>query len=404
MQKTPMASRKHVSLFGEVNAGKSTLFNKILGQEAAIVSSKPGTTTDPVIKAMELTSFGPITLMDTAGLEDNSEIGEKRINKTLQILNRTDLALLVFNIERMNQKRYMDAIKLFEKKSISYIIVFTNCDSVSKETKQSHQDQFEDAIFIDYSDDESLKILKNRMIEKLQGQNYEDEKVIGDLLEENSLVVMVVPIDQAAPKGRLILPQVQLIRECLDHGMQCLVTRDKELKKTLLDVKKVDLVVTDSQAFQEVSKIVPDQIPLTSFSMLLARQKGDMNLFIKGVKKIDTLEDNDRILIAEACIHNTTHEDIGRVKIPNMIKKYTGKELKFEYYVGYDFPQDLDGYAMVIHCGGCMMNKRAVLNRLEICKEIHLPITNYGVLLAYLNGILPRCSEIFNTSRRRFDD
>lgn len=400
MHKTPISSRKHVSIFGEVNAGKSTLFNAILGQEAAIVSSVPGTTTDPVIKAAELTGFGPIALIDTAGFADRSEIGEKRIKKTNQILGRTDLALYVIDINLFNQKQYMNADLLFKKRSIPYIIVFTNCDKTPKEIRLKFQDDFKNAIFIEHFDDDTLNLLKKTIIENLKKQDYEYEKVIGDLLKEDSLVIMVVPIDAAAPKGRLILPQVQFIRECLDHGIKCLVTREKELEKIIDEVKNIDLVVTDSQIFKEVSKIVPEQIPLTSFSMLLARQKGDINLFIEDVKGVDNLKDNDRILIAEACTHNKTHEDIGRVKIPNLIKKHTDKKLNYDFYVGYDFPENLEEYAMVVHCGSCMINKKEILNRVGICKEKNIPITNYGVLLAYLNGILPRCIEIFDINRR----
>lgn len=396
MQKTPISSRKHVSLFGNVNAGKSSLFNAILGQDAAIVSPQPGTTTDPVVKAMELIPFGPIALVDTAGFEDISQVGKQRMKRTNDILNRTDLAIYVVDASAFDEDNHKKTVRLFKEKSMPYILVFTKWNMVLEIEKSQLKSKYKDSIFVDSSNENDVSLLKRKIAQELEKLQDEDETIVGNLLEENSTVILVVPIDSAAPKGRLILPQVQLIRDCLDHNIKCFVTKESELPEALKELKKIDLVVTDSQIFKLVSTIVPKEIPITSFSMLLARQKGDIGLLIEGAEKIHSLENNSKILMAEACTHNHTHEDIGRVKIPALMKKYTGKELNFDYCVGYDFPDNLEEYHMVVHCGGCMLNKKAVTNRLAICKDKNIPVTNYGVLLAHLNGILPRCSEIFN--------
>lgn len=400
MEKTPIGLRKHVAIFGDTNAGKSTLFNAILGQEAVIVSEQKGTTTDPVIKAMELIPFGPIALIDTAGLDDLSEVGVLRIKKTKAILDRTDLALYAADITVFDEDAYAKISEEFEKKLIPHILVFTKWDKVSEDkkkmTQERYQEKYQNAVFTAHTDSRSIDNLKKRICRELDKLGKKDEMLIGDLLPPNSTVVMVVPVDSAAPKGRLILPQVQLIRDCLDHGIKCFVTRETELSNALDNLKKVDLVVTDSQAFRIVSGIVPFDIPLTSFSMILARQKGDLDTFIQGVKKLEQLPDQAKILIAESCSHNHTHEDIGRVKIPALIKKQTGKEFSFTFYAGHDFPENLADYQMVIHCGACMVNRKTVHTRLGMCKDLGIPITNYGVLLAYLNGILLRCSEFFD--------
>ena len=396
MQKTPIASRLHVGIFGKTNAGKSSLFNAIFGQDVVIVSEHKGTTTDPIVKAMELNPFGPIALIDTAGLDDDTVIGESRIQKTRDILGRIDLALYAAEIERFSEAAYLEMVLNFEKSNTPHILVFTKEDRATTTRKQTIKKMYKDAVFTSMDNPSSINILKLTIAEKLQNLKTKDEPLIGDLLCPHSTVVMVVPLDGAAPKGRLILPQVQLIRECLDYGIQCLVTRETELAEALSNLKKVDLVVTDSQAFGLVNEIVPKEIPLTSFSMLLARQKGDIHRLIEGVKSLDKLADNGRVLMAEGCSHSQTHEDIGRVKIPNLIKKYTGKQINFEFYSGYDFPEDLKDYDLVVHCGACMLNKKSVLTRLWLCQETGIPVTNYGVVLAYINGILPRSSEIFN--------
>lgn len=388
MEKTPVSLRKHIAIFGQTNAGKSTLFNAILGQDMSIVSKVSGTTTDPVIKAMELIPYGPVTLIDTAGLGDATELGEQRIKKTKDILMRTDLVLYVSDINSDNQED-------FDFGGTAKINVYTKCDIADKERIEEVKKIDEDAVFIYEHSEDGLKVLKERMVAELKKQENDDETLLGNIVPANSTVVLVVPIDDAAPKGRLILPQVQTIRDCLDHNIKSVVTNVEMLAETLSELKSVDLVVTDSQAFHQVSEIVPEDIDLTSFSMLLANQKGRINQLIEGTKAIAKLCDGDEILMLESCTHSTTHEDIGKVKIPALLQKKTGKKLKFTHISGYDFPEDIEKYNLVIQCGGCMINKRTIQNRLILFEEKGIPVTNYGVILAYLNGILDRASKVF---------
>lgn len=391
MEKTPLAFRTHITIFGNTNAGKSSLFNKLLGQDMAIVSDVGGTTTDPVTKAMELIPYGPIALTDTAGLGDMSEIGEQRVKKTAKALEKTDFALYAADCTDFDEAAYEEAKKQFEKKKIDHLLVFTKSDLGADGLKE----RYPDAVFVSVNDDNSIENLKTVLRERLSKIAPEENTMIGGLLPSGSNVVLVIPIDSEAPKGRLILPQVQLIRDCLDHGMKCIVTRDTELEETLGEQKKVDLVVTDSQAFKFVASVVPEEIPLTSFSMLMARMKGDLKKLIEGADAIAGLKDGSRILMAEACTHNSSHEDIGRVKIPRLLRARTGKDLSFDYYVHQDFPENITDYDLVIHCGGCMINARSMKNRIDFCLENGVPITNYGVVLAYANGILERCGKIF---------
>ncbi|MCR6545677.1 [FeFe] hydrogenase H-cluster maturation GTPase HydF [Dehalobacterium formicoaceticum] len=403
MEQTPIASRYHVAIFGATNAGKSALFNSILGQEAVIVSEHQGTTTDPVLKAMELIPFGPIALIDTAGLNDLSAVGTLRIKKTLGIIDRTDLAIYAADITDFPRDDYENFTALCEGKSLPHLLVLTKSDQASSALIKARQEEFNHALFTSRDDQDSISHLKESIAQELGKiqQNERDqsgeksETLLGDLLPPNSTVVLVIPVDSAAPKGRLILPQVQLIRDCLDHGMKCFVTRERELGEALANLKDVDLVVTDSQVFKIVNDIVPEDIPLTSFSMLLARQKGDLEILMQGVEKIESLPRQAKVLIAEACSHNQTHEDIGRVKIPALMQKLTGKDLNFTFYAGHDFPENLGDYDLVVHCGSCMINKKAFHTRIAKCMDLGVPITNYGIFLAYANGILPRCSEIF---------
>lgn len=395
MENTPISMRKHVTILGDTNVGKSTLFNSILGQDKSIVSEYRGTTTDPVIKAMELIPFGPIALIDTGGLDDVSQVGEERVKRALEIIDRTDLAIYATDIMSFDKKKYTEVVNRLNKKNIPHILVFTKCDKASKTLKKDLKDRYKKAVFTSKYDGDSITRLKNKMVEELKKMTSGEETLIGDLLPPNSTVIAVVSIDSGAPKGRLILPQVQFIRDCLDHGIKCLVTREDELKDAILELENVDLVVTDSQNFKKIDKLVPDNILLTSFSMLFARQKGNMDILLEGVEKVKSLPKNARVLIAEGCTHNTTHEDIGRVKIPKLLKKYTGVDIQFDFYGGHDFPEDISDYNMVIHCGGCMLNKKAVETRILKCISQDIPITNYGVLLAYLNGIIERSSRIF---------
>lgn len=382
--------RKHIGIIGKTNAGKSTLFNHLIGQNNAIVSPVAGTTTDPNTKAMELIPYGPVALIDTAGFADQTLLGKERTQKTKEILKRCDLLLLLYDATELDKK---EKIQLDQK--IPYITVYTKCDQLSKKEYQLLIEEEKEAVFISQNDDD-YQILKDRIITELKKQEKDDHTLLGDLLPAHSTVLLVTPIDEAAPKGRLILPQVQVLRDCLDHDMKVLVTKENTLAEALLEINKVDLVVTDSQAFQMVDKIVPPEIPLTSFSMLFARQKGDFAEMKKGADTISLLENNAKILITEGCTHNTTHNDIGRRKIPALLEKITGKTFQFSYATGYQFPADLSSYQLVISCGMCMINKKEIQSRIEQCRGMRVPITNYGMVLAYGNGILKRACQIFN--------
>lgn len=393
MKETPLAFRTHVSIFGNTNAGKSTLFNLLIDQDMAIVSDIRGTTTDPITKAMELLPYGPIALTDTAGLGDTTSIGDKRTEKTQKVLEKTDYAVYAADCTDFDENAYLKAVSEFNKKKIGHVLVFTKSDLNDNSALVS---KYPNAIFVSSADSSSVENLKHYLAKELAAINPDEQTMIGDLLPAGSTVVLVIPIDSEAPKGRLILPQVQFLRDCLDHGIKAVCVRDTELEDTLNELNRVDLVVTDSQAFRFVSSIVPENIKLTSFSMMMAKMKGDLNLLAEGASAIDTLKDGSRILMAEACTHNVSHDDIGRIKIPTLLRKYTGKRLEFDYYVHQDFPLNLSEYDLVIHCGGCMINSRSMINRIEFCHKEGVPITNYGVVIAYVNGILERSRSIFN--------
>lgn len=388
MEKTPLSLRKHIAIFGKTNAGKSTLFNALLGQNVSIVSEISGTTTDPVTKAMELIPYGPIALIDTAGLGDDTELGEAREKKTKEILSRVDMILYVKDISD-------DSCEEYDFGKIPKITVYTKCDIVSKETIEKVREKDPDGVFLTGYSNDLLDELKVKMVNFLSKTDPDDETLLGNIVPEGGTVVLVIPIDAAAPKGRLILPQVQTLRDCLDHNICAVVSTVEMLEEIILKLKHVDLVVTDSQVFHLVDKIVPDYLPLTSFSMLLANQKGRIGQLIKGTEIIDSLEDGDEILMLEACTHSTTHDDIGKVKIPFLLQKKTGKKLNFTYMTGHDFPENIGKYKLCIQCGGCMINKKTIQNRLELFEKESLPVTNYGVILAYLNGILERAADIF---------
>lgn len=395
MQSTPIANRKHIALIGNANSGKSTLFNRLLGQELAITSEKKGTTTDPITKAMELSPYGPVAIIDTAGLSDDTELGVKRMEKTNAIVSRADLLLYVADISDFDAHSYEVARLDSQKKKSAFLLLFNKCDLVDKETVLSFKEKYPDALFISKKDDKTIDSLKEAIIVELEKITDTNDTIIGNLLDENSTVLLVIPIDIAAPKGRLILPQVQLIRDCLDNNIKCTIVKENQIEDALKELPKVDLVVTDSQIFKSVDRLVPQQIPLTSFSMLLANKNGGIRTFINGARAIDNLPNGAKILMAEACTHNVTHEDIGREKIPHWLKSFTGKDFEYRYAVSHDFPENLSEYDLVIHCGGCMINQMAILTRLNICENAGIPITNYGVVIAYINGILDRCSTIF---------
>ena len=394
MNTTPNANRKHIGIYGNTNSGKSSLMNKILGQDISLVSNLEGTTTDPVQKAMELIPFGPILLIDTAGLEDKSQLGEIRVRKSLDYLKRLDFSIYVVDGKNLDIDTYKKWKREANKYNIRHMVVVNKLDRLSEDEIHNINNIFDNPLFVSAIKNENLDKLKEELITNLE-QDEEDKPIVGDLLSYGSTVILVVPIDSEAPKGRIILPQVQVIRDCLDHGIKTYVVRDTELEEALKEIKNVDLVITDSQAFKEVDKIVPKNINLTSFSILFARQKGELSDFLDGAKKLKDLKPGDNILICESCTHNISHEDIGRVKIPRMLNKIAGGDLNLEYKVGYDFNEDVEKYDMVIHCGACMVNRKSVVNKINLCKEKNIPITNYGLVIAYFTGILDRSVEIF---------
>ena len=394
MNTTPNANRKHIGIYGNTNSGKSSLMNKILGQDISLVSNVEGTTTDPVQKAMELIPFGPVLLIDTAGLEDKSQLGEIRVKKSFEYLKRLDFAIYVVDGKNLDVDTYKKWKREANKYNIKHMVVVNKLDRLSDDERSNINNILDKPLFISAKNNENIDKLKDELIKSLE-QDEEDKPIVGDLLPYGSNVVLVVPIDSEAPKGRIILPQVQVIRDCLDHGIKTYVVRDTELEDALKEIKNIDLVITDSQAFKEVDKIVPKEINLTSFSILFARQKGELSDFLEGSNKLKNLKPGNKILICERCTHNVSHEDIGRVKIPRMLTKIAGGELNLEYKVGYDFDEDVEKYDMVIHCGACMVNRKSVINKINLCKEKNVPITNYGLVIAYFTGILDRSVEIF---------
>jgi len=389
MEKTPNALRKHVVILGRTNAGKSTLFNGLIGQTRAIVSDCPGTTTDPVSVPMELLPFGPIVLVDTAGLGDETILGAQRMAKTQAARRKADAAIYVQEAAASSLMEMLE-YEAFRRTKLDHVLVFTKCTAAQEPALAAAYPQ---AFFYNAGDD--LTAMREALATILAKLEPENESVIQGLLLEGAHVVLVTPIDSEAPKGRLILPQIQTLRDCLDNGTTCTVCRETELAGVLQNLKYVDLVVTDSQVFGVVDKIVPRDVRLTSFSMLLARQKGNFAQLFNGTKAIPDLPDGSRILMLEGCTHNHTHEDIGRVKIPALLQKKTGKQFQFTYTCGYDFPTDLSGFALAVQCGGCMLNRREIAARLEQMAEIGLPVTNYGILLAWMTGVLARSCEVF---------
>lgn len=392
MNKTPMANRKSIVLAGNRNAGKSTLFNKLIGHERSIVSDVAGTTTDPVWKASEIIGFGPVKIVDTAGIDDIGVLGAQRVKKSQEELKEADLIIYLINIlEIKGISETGNIIEAFKKKYSDKQIIFAinKCDLKDKETLNRLKDSFEEAEFISDKSEASYERILSKIIEKLK--NTEEEKdLLEGMLEAGETALLVVPIDTEAPKGRLILPQVQLIRACLDNGIKIVVCRDEELEETISEIKKIDLVITDSKVFEKVGKIVPKDIKITSFSILFARQKGDIDEFLNGARKLNELKDGEKILIAESCTHTVSHEDIGQVVIPNMIKKKTGKKLEFVFSYGKTLPENLNDFALIIQCGGCMMSRNNMMNRVYKARKKNIPITNYGVVLAYLKGVFER--------------
>ena len=399
MNTTPKGERIHIALFGRRNAGKSSLINAITGQDLAIVSDVLGTTTDPVYKAMEILPLGPVMLIDTPGLDDEGVLGEERIKKARSVLNKTDLALIVSDGNEAAKDFSFEhqILALTKKKNIPSIVVLNKQDlwAENEAAIQAYGD-----LCVSSKTGYHIHELKELMTTKLPTDD-QTGKIVGDLLSPLDFVVLVVPIDSAAPKGRLILPQQQTIRDLLDAGTTAIVVKETELKSTLDSLgKKPALVITDSQAFKEVDKDTPSDILLTSFSILFARYKGNLETVVRGARALDTLEDGDTILISEGCTHHRQCDDIGTVKLPRWVCKYTGKDVSFEFTSGTEFPLDLTRYKMIIHCGGCMLNEREMKYRLKCADDADIPITNYGTAIAYMKGILERSIEIFPQLRK----
>ena len=394
MNQTPASERVHISFFGKRNAGKSSVINAVTGQDLSIVSSVMGTTTDPVYKTMELLPLGPVMIIDTPGIDDEGELGALRVRKSYQVLNKTDIAILVIDSTIGKTEEEFALIHHFHKKKIPYLVVYNKIDLLSnEEIKDLAMSVRPGEVLVSASSNMNIYELKEK-IASLKPEDTHKYPLIQDLIEPLDLVILVVPIDKAAPKGRLILPQQQTIRDILERGALSLVVRDTELKDTLEHFRaqgiRPRLVVTDSQAFARVSRDTPEDITLTSFSILFARYKGELETQLKGVSSLSSLEDGDRILISEGCTHHRQCGDIGTSKIPDWIRNYTGKKPVFEFTSGTEFPEDVSSYKMVVHCGGCMLNEREMKYRIACCQDQGVPITNYGILIAQVTGILKR--------------
>lgn len=394
MNDTPSGERIHIGFFGRRNAGKSSLLNAVTGQELAVVSETEGTTTDPVYKAMELLPLGPVMMIDTPGFDDTGALGQQRVKKTRQVLEKTDIAVLVADASAGLSACDEELLALFREREVPFLVAFNKSDNADSHGRVRLQDQDKktDVIYLSAKTGEGVQELKEKLA--AMRPDKEERHLAADLVKPLDTVVLVVPIDSAAPRGRLILPQQQTIRDLLEAGAIVMVTRESELAQTLAKLKeKPAFVITDSQAFEEVAAIVPADIPLTSFSILMARYKGFLQIAVEGVKAIDGLKDGDRVLIAEGCTHHRQCDDIGTVKIPRFLKKYTGKDLVIETSSGTGFPDDLAPYALVIHCGGCMLNEREVLRRMRFAESQGVPVTNYGIAIAQMKGILERSIE-----------
>ncbi len=392
LNETPSADRLHIGFFGKRNAGKSSLVNKITGQELSVVSDVKGTTTDPVYKAMELLPLGPVMIIDTPGIDDEGALGELRVRRTKQVLNKTDIAILIIDALAGKSATDIELIKLFEEKSIPYLLVYNKADLLTEIPAEKNGQK---EIYVSAFTGMNIETLK-RIISKVVPTEDSKLRIVGDIIHPSDFVILVVPIDKAAPKGRLILPQQQTIRDILEADGTAIVVKEYELKETLENLgKKPSLVITDSQVFAKVSADTPKDIPLTSFSILFARYKGLLQEAVKGVAVLEQLKEGDRILVCEGCTHHRQCDDIGTVKLPRWIKNYTGKELQFEFTSGGQFPEDLSPYQLIVHCGGCMLTEREVKYRQKCSVDQGIPITNYGILIAYMQGILRRSLEIF---------
>ena len=394
MNQTPSANRTHIGIFGKRNAGKSSLINAITGQNYAIVSDVLGTTTDPVLKSMELLPLGPVVIIDTPGLDDEGELGALRIQKAYQILNKTDIAVLVIDASFGVTKEDSEILKRIHEKEIPCVVVVNKSDICPNcNLEDLPLPDSDSAILVSSKTGEHIHELKELLAQQAS-QDTIQKSIVADLLNPLDFVVLVVPIDSAAPKGRLILPQQQTIRDILEAKASAIVVQETELAETLTSLgKKPKMVITDSQVFKKVSAVTPDDILLTSFSILFARYKGNLKTLVDGASALDSLKNGDCILISEGCTHHRQCDDIGTVKLPNWIRNYTKKEIEFEFTSGTEFPLDLSSYKMIVHCGGCMLNEREMKYRLKCAEDAKIPITNYGTCIAYINGILNRSLE-----------
>ena len=398
MNAAPSANRIHIGFFGMRNAGKSSVVNAVTGQELSIVSDTKGTTTDPVQKAMELLPMGPVLIIDTPGFDDEGQLGQLRVRKTRQVLNKTDVAVLVVDAAVGMTDLDRELLALIKENNIPHLLVYNKSDLVAEEKAE------DGAIFVSAATGKNIHELKERIA--ALGKSAEEEKrIVGDLIGENDLIVLVTPIDEAAPKGRIILPQQQTIRDILDSNAMCVVTKETQLTETLQSLgKKPRMVITDSQVFGKVSADTPADIPLTSFSILMARYKGFLESAVKGVAAIETLQEGDTILIAEGCTHHRQCNDIGSVKIPRWLRNHVGQNVNIELSSGADFPEDLSRYKVIIHCGGCMLPAREVMYRLKCAEDQGVPMTNYGIAIAYMQGILRRSVDIFPDLAKILDE
>ena len=399
---TPSGERLRISFFGKRNVGKSSLVNAVTNQQLAVVSDTLGTTTDPVSKAMELLPLGPVVITDTPGFDDTGELGEQRVKRTKQILNKTDIAVLVSDATRELDASEIELIEIFKNKGIPFVIALNKVDITSEAdgdtqavaANENVLSQYKDSIiYTSATEKKNINELKE-LIGSIKPVDENDLRLVGDIIDKEQRIVLVIPIDESAPKGRLILPQQQAIRDILESGAFAITTRETELPELLEQMigggKKPDLVITDSQAFERVSKDVPEDIPLTSFSILMARYKGFLDTAVKGARVIDELKDGDKILISEGCTHHRQCGDIGTVKLPNWLKTRTGRELVIETSSGTEFPENLEDYALIIHCGGCMLTQREMVYRMKCAIDAGVPFTNYGTAIAFMKGILER--------------
>lgn len=395
--KTLKSMRLHIGIFGKTNVGKSSLLNRITNQDVSIVSNIAGTTTDVVEKTMELLPIGPVNFLDTAGINDSTALSSERIEKTMKIINRTDVAIVVCDYNGIDDYE-RNLIEKFNELKIPFMIFINKTDEkYPSDSIIEDLNNYTKHILLSSVKTDDLIVFKiKELLVKLLPEDFVNPpKIVGDLIPQGSTVILVIPIDKEAPKGRIILPQVQTLRDLLDNNCVSVVVKESELKSAIDNLKFApSLVVTDSQAFKNVSEIVPENIPLTSFSILFACLKGDLNAFSQGAKAIEKLQDGDRVLILESCTHHAIEDDIGRVKIPNLLRKKTGKNLIIDNIAGHDFP-DISKYKLIIHCGACMTNRREVLSRILLASENNVPITNYGICISYCLGILPRALKIF---------